>query len=429
MDQPMKKPLYILALLFIAFGCSHYSLPEGDPLVAIQIQDRNGFTETISTPERLENYLSVDFLTSKPFKKILRVYKNNGKNHSIITTYHPNGSIFQYLEGKEMRASGSYREWFPNGQMKIDSHVIGGTADITQGAQKDWLFDGTSRVWDEDGHLIAQIPYLNGVLSGTSLYYYPSGITQCQIDFVKNMEEGDRIEFYPNGNVKSKNRFEKGIRTGASLGYFENNLHAWIEEYKEGLLLKGTYYSPQGEAIAEVKDGRGQQARYEGNAISFLLEIRQGVPEGVVKKFLPKGDLMAIYSIKNNKKHGEETSYYLPEPGEHEWKPKLSIQWEQGSIHGIVKTWYRNGQLQSQREYCRNVKSGPTCAWYKNGSLMFVEEYEEGTLSKGAYYKRNHNEPISTVMNGNGTSYLYNEDGAFMKKVTYAKGKPTDPEE
>lgn len=421
--------IFLILLVFSAFSCSNYTPSNGDPLVAIQIQDRNGFTETISTPERLENYLVVDFLASQPFKKVLRVYKKEGKNHSIITTYHPNGSISQYLEAKEMRASGAYREWFPNGQIKIDSYVIGGTADVTQGAQKDWLFDGVSQVWDEDGHLLARIPYNGGVLQGTSVYFYPSGVIQCQISYEKNMEEGDRIEFYPNGNVKSRTRFQKGVRTGSAYGYFENSLNAWVEEYTEGLLLRGIYYNVQGERIAEVEDGRGQQARYEGDAVIFLLEVHQGAPEGVVKKFNQKGDLLALYSIKSNKKHGEEISYFLPESGEHERKTKLLIQWDQGSIHGIVKTWYRNGQLQSQREYCRNIKSGPTCAWYKNGSLMFVEEYEDGILVKGAYYKKNQNNPMSTIMNGNGVAHLYDEDGAFLKKIVYAKGKPADPED
>jgi antitoxin component YwqK of YwqJK toxin-antitoxin module len=186
---------------------------------------------------------------------VLRVYKKGGKNHSIITTYHPNGRIAQYLEAKEMRASGIYREWFPNGQVKIDSHVIGGTADITQGAQKDWLFDGTSQVWDEDGHLSAQISYQGGNLSGPSIYYYPTGTIQCEIPYVKNMEDGERIEFYPNGNEKSRTHFQKGIRTKNSFGFFENNLHAWVEEYSEGLWLKGSYYNVHGEMIAEVDDG------------------------------------------------------------------------------------------------------------------------------------------------------------------------------
>jgi antitoxin component YwqK of YwqJK toxin-antitoxin module len=422
----MNKVLFLI--LIFAVGCSHYST-EADPLVAIQIQDRNGFTETISTPERLENYLKIDFQSSQPYRKILRVYKKEGKNHSIITTYHPNGSISQYLEAKEMRAFGVYKEWFPNGQLKIESYVIGGTADITQAAQKDWLFDGMNQVWDEDGHLVAQIPYRGGSLQGTSVYFYPSGTIQCQVPFAKNMEEGDRIEFFTNGNVKSRTRFEKGVRIGPSTGFFENGQKAWVENYTDGLLLRGLYYNGQGEQISEVEDGRGVQARYEGSAIACLLEIRQGTPEGVVKKFNSQGDLIAIYSIKGGKKHGEEMIYFLPEAGEHERRTKLSIEWDQDSIHGTVKTWYRSGQLQSQREYAHNQKLGSACAWYKNGSLMFVEEYEEGSIVKGAYYKKNHNQPVSTITNGNGTAYLYDENGAFMKKVVYAKGKPTDPEE
>ena len=45
------KTLYCLILL-IATGC-HYKDAK-DSIVAIQIQDRNGLTETISTPEKLE---------------------------------------------------------------------------------------------------------------------------------------------------------------------------------------------------------------------------------------------------------------------------------------------------------------------------------------------------------------------------------------
>jgi antitoxin component YwqK of YwqJK toxin-antitoxin module len=418
-----------LALLIFGYGCSHY-IPPPDTMVAIQIQDRNGFTETISTSERLENYGHVDFLATQPFKKVLRVYKQNGKNHSIITTYHPNGSISQYLEAKEMRASGSYKEWFPNGQMKIDAFVIGGTADITQGAQRDWLFDDICRVWDEDGHLLAKIPYDKGVMEGTCQYFYPSGAVQRQIPYFKNMEEGDLLEFFANGAIKSRTRYEKGVRKGKSLGFFENNAKAWEEEYADGLLMKGMYYTPKGEPLVEVEDGRGLQAHFNGDHLAILMEIRQGAAEGIVKKFTPKDELQTVYFTKCGRKHGEEINYYLPQEKDQEPKPKLSIQYEQGSIHGIVKTWYRNGQLQSQKEYSRNQKLGPACAWYKNGVLMFVEEYEEGgRLQKAAYYKKNQKEPVSTIMNGNGVAYLYDEEGVFLKKITYVKGKPTDPED
>ncbi len=423
----MEMRKYLFLLLWIA-GCTNHRLEE-DPLVGIQIQDRNGFTETISHPEKLMHYEAIDFLAAQPFKKVVRVYRKEGKSHSTITTYHPNGQIAQYLEAKEMRAYGAYKEWFSTGQIKIDASIIGGTADVAQGAQKDWLFNGLCKVWNEEGQILAKIPYENGSMQGTCVYFYPSGETQKTIPYAKNMEEGEMIEYYPSGRVRCKTRFSKGARKGASLGFFENGARSWEEQYSEGLLLQGTYYSPEGEPLTQVEGGRGVQAHFEGDRLSWLIEIKQGAAEGVVKKFNAKEELQQVYSTKCARKHGEEMNYYPSEERGDELKPKLSIQWETGAVHGIVKTWYRNGQLQSQREYSRNQKSGPSCAWYRNGSLMLVEEYEAGKIIRGAYYKKSQSEPTSTILNGNGTANLYDEEGVFLKKISYIKGKSLEPED
>ena len=167
----MKR--FFFLLLFAAASCHHYSPESEDTLVAIQIQDRNGLTETISSPDRLEMYETIDFLYSQPYKKVLRVYRKTGKNRSLITTYHPNGGVWQYLEAEEMRAHGAYREWYPNGQQKIEATVLGGTADVTAGNQHDWLFEGLSQVWDEQGHLLAKILYRNGALEGPAPIFIP----------------------------------------------------------------------------------------------------------------------------------------------------------------------------------------------------------------------------------------------------------------
>ncbi len=415
-----------LLLLCIA-GCTRYT-PESEPLVGIQIQDRNGFTETISHPDKLARYEEIDFLTAQPFKKVVRVYKKEGKSHSTITTYHPNGQIAQYLEAQEMRAHGAYKEWFSTGQIKIEASVIGGTADVSQGAQKDWLFNGLCRVWNEEGQTIAQIPYEKGAIQGTCVYFYPSGEIQKIVPYAKNMEEGETVEYYESGRVRSKVKFSKGIRQGASLGFFESGSRAWEEHYADGLLLRGIYYSSEGEPLTQVEDGRGIQAHFEGDRLAWLMEIKQGAAEGWVKKFNAQEELEQTYSTKCGRKHGEEISYYPLEEKGGEVRPKLSIQWDQGAVHGIVKTWYRSGRLQSQREYCRNQKSGSSCAWYRNGSLMLVEEYEAGKIIRGAYYKKGQNDPTSTILNGNGAAYLYDEDGVFLKKITYIKGKAIEPE-
>jgi antitoxin component YwqK of YwqJK toxin-antitoxin module len=426
--DPMKR-LYFLLCFLVAAACNR-STP-ADQLVAIQIQDRNGLTETITAPDRVENYRQLDFLASQPYKKIIRVFKSNGKTRSKISTYHPNGAIWQYLEAEEQRAHGAYKEWYPNGQQRIDAHVIGGTADVAQGSQHDWLFDGISQVWDEQGRLLAKIPYRQGRLEGTSVYFYPSGQVEKELPYRQHLFEGAAIEYHPNGRLRSKTNYRQGVKQGLSLGYFESGQEAWIEEYTDDLILKAVYYDPMGRTISEIEDGSGFRSIFENGFLSLLVQIRQGSPEGGVKQYTPKGDLLGIYHIKNGKKHGEEISYFLPnerlEAGK-EPLPKLSLNWDRGQIHGSVKTWYSSGQIQSQREYSRNKRSGTSLSWYRDGSLMLIEEYEEDRLLKGQYYKKSGRDPVSSIVNGSGIATLYDEDGIFLHKVTYAKGEPVDPE-
>lgn len=425
----MKR--FFFFLLFAAAGCQHYSASQ-EALVAIQIQDRNGLTETVSEPDRLENYETIDFLHSQPYKKVLRVYKGEGKHHSKITTYHPNGNIWQYLEAEEMRAHGTFREWHSNGQLKIDALVIGGSADVSPGSQQDWLFEGLCQVWDEQGHILAKIPYQKGLLEGTSTYYFPSGLLDRELPFSGNALDGESFEYYPDGNLKSRTQYKKGAKNGASLGFFPSGLNAWVEDYSDGLLRVGTYYDSNGSLYSQVENGGGFQALYEENALKSLIEIRQGRPDGRVQVYSPYGEIQAIYHIKSGLKHGEEI-HYFSSTGLTENKqsllPKLCLNWLENGIHGLVKTWYSNGQLQSQREYCKNVKLGPSLGWYQDGSLMFLEEYEEDRLVKGQYYKKNLRDPVSTVANGSGIATLYDGDGIFLRKVTYFKGKPIDPED
>lgn len=167
----MKQTSFFFLLLL---SSCHYQR-QNETLSLIQIQDRNGLIETVSTEEKLTSFADVDFLGSQPYKKVMRVFKKEGKNRAIVTSYHPNGLLYQYLEAQEMRANGMYREWFSNGQLKIEAKVIGGTADLTPNGQEDWVFDSVSSVWDEQGNLIATIPYVKGALDGLSIYYFPNG--------------------------------------------------------------------------------------------------------------------------------------------------------------------------------------------------------------------------------------------------------------
>jgi antitoxin component YwqK of YwqJK toxin-antitoxin module len=330
-----------------------------------------------------------------------------------------------------MRAFGAYKEWHPNGQLKIDAFVIGGAADITPGAQQDWLFEETARVYNEKGNLIALISYEKGVMEGTALYYHPNGTLHKELPYHNNEIDGEAREYLHNGTLKSKTFYHAGLREGTSLGFWPESKENWTEQYHEGNLLEGRYYLPNSRLASEVKSGYGFRALFEENYLQELIEIRKGKPEGVVKRFTSDCELHSTHSIKQGKKQGEEIEYYLSSERETAGEPplpKLSVPWMDDTISGVVKTWYNNGKLESQRELSRNKKTGTALAWYREGGLMYMEEYEEDRLLKGTYYKKNQKEPLSTVVNGNGVATLFDEQGIFLRKAHYLKGKPVDPE-
>lgn len=417
----MKVVNYLL-LAFIVTACAEKAASKND-ITCIQFTDRNGFSETISSPERLEKFKGNDFLTSQPYKQVFRMFGKNesGQPFGILTSYHPNGQIFQYLEVINSRANGVYKEWHFNGELKVEAKVVGGSADLSEGAQKQWLFDDRCSAFDESGKLLSEMFYKKGLLDGDAIYYYPNGKVKKVIPYSQNEVTGDLVEYYEDGKLHYKTHFKGGKLDGASLILWEDEKLASVEEYKDDLLLKGQYFNKKGEIVGEVTDGKGKKACFENGYIAKIMEYRNGVAEGRVEELSSNGELKTRYFLKGGEKNGEESEYY-PLCDEKEQIKKLSFNWDSGIINGLVKTFYPNGKLESQKEIKKNKRDGISCAWYKNGRVMFVEEYEDDLLVNGKYYKNSNNEPTSSISNGNGLVTLFDGDGAFLNKIKYAKG-------
>lgn len=411
-----------LLLLCGCMGRGDHANP--DAVISMQIMDRNGFSETISGKERLSQHIKTDFLTAQPYKKVLRVFGRTpeGKSHSKITTYHPNGHPWQYLEITDGRAHGVYQEWYPNGQKKLATYVIEGTPDVSEVAQMTWLFEGKSQVWNEEGVLVADLSYEKGLLEGPSLYYHPNGQLAKEIPYTQDAIHGMIVHYNPNGMIVEKLAYHKGLKEGESAGYWDDGKASYLESWKAGLLLNGLYYDSEQNLLSEVKEGIGKQALFKEGKLFSLVEYQNNVAEGSVQIFNEEGGLSSIFHVKDGKKHGEEVEYYPTKDGS--LKPKISIQWEEDSIQGVVKTWYQNGTVESQREMNGNKKHGLAFAWFKTGGLMLMEEYEEDTLVKGSYYKKGDRKAVSKIENGKGLATLYDSEGRFLRKVSYEKGIP-----
>ncbi len=420
--------LLLLGLLFIVFTGASWRFtkkPKPLPLTSIHLIDRNGFAETISSKDRITQFQNIDFLKPQPYQKVLLVYGRDSKGNirSVATTYYPNGNPKQFIEILNGRANGIYSEWHENGVSSLSSHLIGGMPDLTPAAEKSWVFHGISCAWDEDGNLKAEISYDQGALNGISTYYHACGQIWKRIPFEKGQINGKVEVFKRSGELLLQISYQQGRKDGKAIRYWSCDRIASEEEYCQNNLIDAQYFDPQGRMVAEVKNGYGYRAIFAKNGVRELQEINEGHIEGEVRVFDNEGFLKRIYHVKDFVKHGEEIEYYsknLSNPPQ----PRISFNWYEGKIHGITRSWYPNGNMESQKEMSNNKKNGVLSAWYKDGNLMMIEEYEENKLIRGEYYKKSERIPISQIMMGKGSATLYDPEGNFVQKVAYLNGKP-----
>lgn len=393
----------------------------------MQLIDRHGFNETISSPDRLKTYENTDFLQSQAYSKVTRLF-NRGKNakaKSVITSYHENGGIYQYLEVENGRAHGFYKEWYPSGNLKIVAHILEGLGDVSEICMNSWIFDKECLAFDENGQLMAKILYDKGDLSGLSTYYYPNGTIKKTTPYIKNILHGEEIYYDEKGEKIGFFQYKNGIKNGKCVYSGSSSCPKFTEEYAQGKLVWGKYFDKKENLISAVQNGNGIQTIYIDGVISQQFEFKDGIQSGKVYIYDKSGLLESEYFIKNDLKHGEEWIYYLGKDNK-ERKPKLCISWYEGKIQGRIKSWYNTGQLESERDMHNNQKNGMATAWYKDGSLMLIEEYEKDLLMKGTYMKPKEKTPVSSIERGDGVATLYDSDGYFIKRVEYSKGVPVE---
>ncbi len=391
---------------------------------SINIIDRNGMSETISSKDRLKKYEDVDWLSTQPYQKVLRVYIRDsiGDIHAYITSYYENGLPKQYLEVVNARAKGTYLEWHENGIRKLKATVIGGEADLTEESQKTWLFSGLSEVWSEGDALEAQFNYLNGLLEGDSLYFHANGQVWKRVSFCQGNMHGQFLIYLDNCQLFQSTTYVEGKKNGVSHRYWPAGNLAFEEIYCNDLLQSGSYWDSCGNLICQVKDWNGTKAIFGKETVMELQDISKGVVEGKVKFLGTQGEVLRICHVKDDLKHGEEIEFYRTNLGQGTPKPQISIQWWEGKIQGVTKSWYSNGVQESQREMSGNKKNGVLTAWYQDGALMLMEEYDQDKLVRGEYYKKGDRIPVSEVKDGTGTAMLYDSEGYLLYRVNYVKG-------
>lgn len=394
-----------------------------DELVHLQIVDRNGYTKTVSDVKDRKKYEKIDVKAPSHHQKVVRVYDN--QDRGVITLYHSNGLLWQYLETKSNRAHGVFEEYHPSGGIKISAYIAEGVADLTDVAKTSWVFDKESKVYDEKGNVIAVIPYQGGKEQGEARYYFADGRIKKITPFVQGKIDGIEKGYSEDGELLFVVHYKNGLKDGESFFKGTKSEPPYEEVYVKGRLVHGLYKDLDGTMFSKVESSSGVRPEFYDGYLFSTHEFYDGKVEGKVTYFAPNRTILSTYFVKNGVKDGEEIIYYPVNKGA-ALREKLLITWKEGVIHGKVATWYPNGVQESEREMSDHKREGSSICWYEDSSLMMIEEYSQDKLVNGKYLRKGDMSPISRVIDGMGSAHIYDKNGILLRKVSYYNGSPTE---
>lgn len=181
------------------------------------------FKDGISDGLSYNYYLNGDLKNVLTFKKGMVegpqvLYRPNGKleseqvfeNNSLVSEkyYDKNGKITKEYHFNKLR-NGILKKYYKDTEKMSSTSVV-----MVQKEKKDnvekmsFIFDGETKVFREDGTLMAMLQYKDGSLENlVQKFYYPNGKIQYYVvvagDDIKDFKVKDRIiTYYENGKVK-----------------------------------------------------------------------------------------------------------------------------------------------------------------------------------------------------------------------------------
>lgn len=409
--------IYILILTFsLFFSCTP---PQKlSYLAGIQITDRNGFTETITTPQEVKKYENEDYFSPQPYERvILTIQSSKETTPSKIFTYHPNGNIKEFLESINFQAKGTYKKFFSSGQIEIEAQLVGGVGDLTEEAKKTWIFHGKSQVYSKQGVLLACMGYSNGLLEGESKFFWDSGQLKESSIYTFGKKNGVYTSYYENKQPKLIGFYKNGHKEGLFSHYSPSGTLVSKEEHFNQRLINASYYDSD-TLVSSVINGSGKKIVFSSEGLTELFPYTNGKINGVARQFSKEKFLLKSCDYLEGVKHGKEL-FFLPNSK----TPYMSISWDNNTLNGPVSTYFPDGKVQSIFSIKNKLKDGSFKNWSTSGFLMFHEEYTNGLLNTGKYFKSGVNTPVSEIKNGKGTALFFDEQGSLLAKENYEQGE------
>ncbi|MCX6281200.1 MAG: hypothetical protein NTU51_04500 [Bacteroidetes bacterium] len=167
--------------------------------------------------------------------------------------------------------TGAFRYYYPDGKLKTISYLSdqGKTArtisysyngrKIAEGNYRSEKKDSTWRYYsDQDGVLLSEETYIQGVKEGVSRTFYPNGNIAEILHYREGLKEGEWIQNFEDGKLKFKGGYAGDEKEGAFTGYFPggriNMSGAYKSGHKDGTW---TFYEENGDVMRTEKYSEG----------------------------------------------------------------------------------------------------------------------------------------------------------------------------
>jgi len=319
---------------------------------------------------------------------------------------------------------GDQHWYYPSGQLK------------RKGFYKDGKPNQNMVSYYEDGTLLLEENYKDGILVGEQKKYYPKKdgkqILSKHLFFDdQGKPSKEHKAYYPNGNIQSVTTYDYGKLHGKKIIYSEENDILEELEYKHDL-VEGRYFQrlPDGREVVfhyknNLKEGPhtvSYPPNSKGERIKAIeATYKNDMIEGKTFEYDEKGHCITEQTFKNNKKEG--ISYVYTPKG----NVMMKIPFKNDLQDGKVIQYYPNGRTYKQTNVKNGKRDGEEKTFHENGRLKAISSYRNDLLEG---LSKNFTDNEDLIFEGNyqsgerhGSFKKYYADGSLKLEQSFINDK------
>jgi len=299
--------------------------------------------------------------------------------NGLTKEYYPDGQIKSEIEFSDGKVNGQVKTYFENGKI---SEISSWTNDLP---------NGYSKYFYHNGNLYQEEFYKDGKLNGEQKTYFVNRKLKTRIiykdDFiwqvlVTNDTLGNKLDeltidkghgvlnsYYLSGKIQSITIFENGIPNGKMSWFFESGKDqgylTFVNGHKDGELI--------------IFHENGQIARKASFKNDFII--------GTEKTYSKKGGIISEMTYKQNLTTEDITRL---DGGIFQTVSGVidPLGLGKGIMNGSYRTYYGNGQIESEQYYFDGLQDSLFREYFDNGSIKTDIYFDDNYESNKRYEKR-----------------------------------------